>query len=1269
MNHPPNDHHAPCQGFDTFKGIEKECSAEGLFARAYQFDKSNQMDVALEFYQRALDADPQMAAAHYNMGVIYSGLRALKKTYYHLRKAIELDPNMADGYAMLGMMHFGENQFDQALIFLEQAIAINPHFTEAHFNMGLVLHEMGEYQQSLNCFRNASICNPEFSQARWLHLLLLPMIYDTREQIDLTRRRFIRNLDELVDSIRLDTPQQVQYALRGIQTATNFYLQYQGGNDLELQIIYGGLVHQVMRAGYPQFDGSCSPNPPKSGEKIRVGYASSFMCRHTVGSFLAGWMENHDSSRFEIHGYHLGRKKDALTSHLQKYCHRFHQIPGDIEAAATQISSDQLHILVYFEIGMSIETLQLAALRLAPIQCASWGHPITTGLPTIDYFLSSDLMEPEDADQYYSENLVRFSNLSLCYTPPQLPESPLSRSDLGIPMDRFIFLSPQSIFKYLPQHDDIYPMIAKQAPHACFVFISHQSQQTTHRFHARLRIAFERHHLDAESFCHFTPRLDTNEFLSLNMAADALIDTLEWSGGKTTLEAISCGLPVISCPGRFMRGRHAYAMLKMMGVSETIAKDPMDFCRIAVRMASEPDFYHRVKASFIDQRHRIYHDKVFISELEKFYGSQANALTDCRYDHGADMAQAYFNKGIDFHSKKDWPQAITQFKKALDLKPDFVDAAFNLATALKESGHFDKAILIYCLTTELAPDLAEAHFRMGLCQQITGNSKSAITDISRALDLEPQNTRYWFHSAEIHLSLNEIDAAVEGYQKAIKRRPDWEAAHYNMAVALRMAERLEDAIHHAKQAIHINADYARAYPLLYRLAQHACDWHLAESVSNRLDEITGHELEKGLKTTEPPLTNIRRVSQVRTNMNVARSWSRHHCRTVRGQSPLPASESKITASDRIRVGYLSSDFKDHAVAYQILGMLKNHDRNKFEVYGYATNPHDGSPYRDKLANACDHFKDLHRWSNNEIARQINADGIHILVDMSGHSRDNRMGIAAHRPAPVQVSYLGFLSTTGAEFFDYTMADPIVLPRQHAAHYTEKIAYLPHCYQANDDSLQISEQTQIKSQWSLPDKAFVYCSFNQSYKIDRRLFDTWMNILKAVDNAVLWLVERSPLAQKNLKTAARNAGVDPDRLIFTGFVPMELNLARLQLADLMLDTLIYNGGATTANALWAGVPVLSMLGDHWVSRMSASALEAIGLPELIAMDLEDYEHKAVSLALDRNQLKTLRNKLWHRRSISPLFDTALFTRHIEEAYRQMWQRKKDGLAPASFKIEP
>jgi len=637
--------------------------------------------------------------------------------------------------------------------------------------------------------------------------------------------------------------------------------------------------------------------------------------------------------------------------------------------------------------------------------------------------------------------------------------------------------------------------------------------------------------------------------------------------------------------------------------------------------------------------------------------------------HIPQRARAHFNKGIAFYRQKAWPQAIICFKNALDCAPHDAQAAFNLATALRENGAFNQAILIYEMTLKIAPNMAEAHYRQGMCFMLAGRPELSSTAIGKAVYLEPHNAQYWFHLAQAQLALEDIDTALGSYRKAVELRPEWEAAHYNLAVVLRMTERIEEAIAHTRKAVALCPDYAKAFALLFRLAQHACDWQLAASAASRLDEITRMELERGNKTTEPPLTNIRRHPDARANMQIARSWSRHLVESVAGAPVLSPGTYPATPLDRLRVGYLSSDFKDHAVAHQIRGLLEQHDRNHFDIFGYACNPDDGTPYRQLLADACDQFRDVHAKTNLSIAQQIHQDDIHILVDMSGHSRDNRLGICALRPAPIQVSYLGFLSTTGADFIDYVIADPIVVPYDHARYYTEKIAYLPYCYQANDDRLPIADIDYCRSQWHLPEGGFVYCSFNQPYKINADVFDAWLRILKRVPHGVLWLIERSALARKNLCRAAECAGVDPVRLIFSGFLPLDRNLARLQLADLVLDTLTYNGGATTANALWAGVPVLTVPGGHWVSRMSASALNAIGLPELVVGDLNSYEDLAVELARNQDKLKNLRLRLRQQRTTTPLFDTPTFARHLETAFRHMWDRHAGGLPAATFHVEP
>jgi protein O-GlcNAc transferase len=593
---------------------------------AQSYAKCRQYTSAIAAYQRALALDPEDAKSAYNMGLLYEKIGNPKKMITAYRQALSAMPDFAKVFSALGMFYCQQDRLEEAMLCLGQALSINPDLAEAHLNMGIVLQKKGHYRKGLTHYQHALSCKPNFSKAKWLCMLSLPMLYRNEESIGSYRRQFAGNLNKLIASTPLDSVQNRRNALLGVGTTTNFYLQYQCRNDLQLQVQYGKFAHEIMAANFPHWTRKKKMPPLNAGDKIRIGYVSSYMYHHTVGTFLLGWLESHTHSNFDIHCYHLGNKVDALTLRLRSLSQHFHHFIGDMATAADRIDSDDLHILVYADIGMNPITTQLAALRLAPIQCKGWGHPVTTGLPTIDYYLSSDLMEPANAESHYSEFLVRLPNLALYYNPPALPAKPKTRVELGIPIDRFVYLSTQSIFKYLPQHDDIYPRIAKSVPRACFAFIAHPSLKATAKFKARLNSAFEALDLDAGQFCHFIPKLNFNDFLSLNMVSDVLLDSFGWSGGKTCLEAISCGLPIVTCPGRFMRGRHAFAMLTMMGIDTTIARDKTGYCRIAVRLAIDPNFYTFTKGEFLSRRGKLYNDKEFIKGLENFYRQAPEAI-------------------------------------------------------------------------------------------------------------------------------------------------------------------------------------------------------------------------------------------------------------------------------------------------------------------------------------------------------------------------------------------------------------------------------------------------------------------------------------------------------------------------------------------------------------------------------------------------------------------------------------------------------------------
>ena len=374
-----------------------------------------------------------------------------------------------------------------------------------------------------------------------------------------------------------------------------------------------------------------------------------------------------------------------------------------------------------------------------------------------------------------------------------------------------------------------------------------------------------------------------------------------------------------------------------------------------------------------------------------------------------------------------------------------------------------------------------------------------------------------------------------------------------------------------------------------------------------------------------------------------------------------------STSRKIRVGYYSADFHEHATAYLMAELFERHDRSQFEWFAFSYGPVSHDPMRARLRKSFDQFLDVRDRSDSDVAALSRQLGIDIAVDLKGFTRDNRLGIFAQRCAPVQVSYLGYPGTTGADYMDYVIADKTVLPPSLYPHFTEKPVLLPHSYQVNDSQRRISERVFTREEVGLPAQGFVFCCFNNNYKILPATFDAWMRVLQAVPGSVLWLLEDNAGAARRLKEQAQERGVDPQRLVFAQRLPLDEHLARHRLADLFLDTLPCNAHTTTSDALWAGLPVLTLLGNAFAGRVAASLLRAVGLPELVTTTPAEYEARAIELANDADQLQALRQRLQANRASSPLFNATLFARHIEAAYLAMDERQLQGLPPQAIEI--
>ena len=627
------DTYKRCQLFEeAAKWYQKAIEHKPELACAYNnmgncYQALHDFKKAMECFQHALRLNPKDARVIHNLGNVYSKLGLLDQAIACYQNALHQSPEYAEIYNSLGVAHQKKHDYEKAAEAYEKALRFDPGNHLIHYNVAKNLKAQGNLTESLHWFKKTLEINPGYQPALVHSLLSLPIIYSSEAEIEHYRKAYAKGLDTLDKDWKANNNPRIHLA--GLSGWTNFYLPYQGKDDLDLQKKFGQYLASVMHANYPDWSISKPGSVLKKGEKIRVGYVSEYMCSHTVGKLFVGWVENADPHEFEIYSYHTYNLSDAITERFKKASFKYHCLVRDIDRMAAQIVADKLHILVFLDIGMNATTQLLSTRRSAPVQCVAWGHPLTTGLPSIDYFLSSDLMEPVNGQDHYCESLVRLPNLSIYYHRPQLPQSPRNRNELGLGDDDFVYLSTQSLFKYLPRDDFIFAQIARSVVRAKFVFIGHESQHVTETFKRRLKFAFQKLGLDSEKFCRFQPRMSHADFLSLNLESDVLLDPPAWSGGMTTLEGISCGLPVVTLPGKFMRSRHTYAMLKFMGITETIATDKSDYIRIAVRLGLEKEFYAGCKKAIADNLHCLYEDEDAIAGLESFYKKLASAGRQC----------------------------------------------------------------------------------------------------------------------------------------------------------------------------------------------------------------------------------------------------------------------------------------------------------------------------------------------------------------------------------------------------------------------------------------------------------------------------------------------------------------------------------------------------------------------------------------------------------------------------------------------------------------
>jgi protein O-GlcNAc transferase len=645
-----------------------------------------------------------------------------------------------------------------------------------------------------------------------------------------------------------------------------------------------------------------------------------------------------------------------------------------------------------------------------------------------------------------------------------------------------------------------------------------------------------------------------------------------------------------------------------------------------------------------------------LTELKRF--DEALVAYRKALEHKPDLFEAWAGQGNVLAELKRYDETLFSYHKALELNPDFADAWVGRGNVLTELKRYDDAFAAYDKALSVKPDLAEAWLGRGNVNSELRRDDEAFASYDKALLHKPDLAEAWLGRGNIFTALKRYDEAVAAYGKAISLKPDLPGAWLGRGNVFTELRRYDEGFSAYDKAFSLKSDLAGAEGMRLHTKMHICNW---DDFDGEREHLIGAV--KNGKDSTPPWAFLGVAPCAQDQLKCAKVWSS----TRYPKSAKPLWQGSVYKHDKIRIAYISADFCQHPVSYLTVGVFECHDRSRFEVTAISFGPDDRSEMRKRLVGAFDHFSDTHNLGDDDIACRIKAAEIDILVDLGGFTQGSRTGVLARRPSPVQINYLGYPGTMGSDYVDYIITDRFVIPELNRGDYIEKVVYLPNTFQANDSQRKASERIASRDEVGLPQSAFVFCCFNNNYKITPHCFDIWMRLLKQITGSVLWVLGENESAKRNLTKEAENRGVHADGFIFAPRIPHPDYLTRFGLADLFLDTFPFNAGTTASDALWSGLPLITCSGDAFASRMAGSLLTAVGMPELITTSKAEYEELALKLASNPDLMMRTKMKLADNRLRYPIFDTRRFTRNLEAAYESIYRRYQAGLAPEDIEV--
>jgi len=1224
------------------------------------FQDRGRSDEAISYYRKALELKPDYAEVYNNIGNVYKDQGRFDEAVSYYRKALAQKPELAEAYGSIGNVLQDQGRVDEAISYYQKALNLKPNLAEAYHSMGTALQDQGKFGEAVSYYRKALESEPNHGHACGSLVFLLKHTCGWH----LLESFAEKHLDELTKKA-LDN---------GLKSPESPFLSLMRHDDPARHLAIARSHARDISARMSNLNMSFSFDERKRDKsKIALGYISGDFRDHPVGHLTAGLFRYHHREEFQVFCYSYGANDNSVyRKQISQECDKFLDIREMSHTdAAKRIYEDKVDILIDLTGYTWGNRIGICALRPAPVQVSWLGFSGTSGADFFDYIVADKTVTPAHHSVYYTERFVFMPHGYMIGGNQAISDRQWRKADFGLPENAFVFCSFNQAYKIDPRLFDTWMKILRQVPESVLWLMGENKSAEE-----KLKQAAESRGVNPERLIFAKKLPSKSDHLARLKLADIALDTRVYNGHTTTVDALWAGLPVIALQGRHFASRSSSSLLQAAGLPELITRRLSRYESLAVRLASHPDALETIRIK-LAQNHLtqpLFDLSRFVRNLESAYKEmwaifrQGEKPRQIEVTESED-AESLHHLALSEHQKGSNDEALRLLIRARDIQPENFSYHFSLGYVLQSVGRSDEAVASYRKVIELKPDYAAAYYNMGNALLDQQKPDEAIVCYQKATEIKPDYMQAVNNMGNAYKRQGGWEEAVLCYQKSLEMNPNQADTWYNMGNTFHEQGRADEAISCYHKSLELNPSHDLALNSLVYLRQCLCDWQHLGHLTDKLDELTRKSLNSGTTPGEKPFENIGRHTDLSLNFAVAEAWARAIANSVSQWKSHLSFNHKKSSKKKITLAYLSNDFYDHPIAHLASGLFGLHNRNEFEVLCYAYGPDDGSFYRKRIQETCDKFADIRNLTYIDSAKRIYEDGADILIDLTGYTAGNRLGICALRPAPIQITYLGFAGTSGADFFDYIITDRIVTPQDHAAYYSEKFVYMPNAYMINDNTLPVSEKVLSKAEFGLPEQAFVFCSFNNTYKIEPLMFDVWMRMLQKIQGSVLWLSERNQTVEKHLKQEAENRGVNPERIVFAKRLPSKSeHLARHKLADLVLDTRIFNGHTTTADALWAGLPVITLQGSHFASRVSASLLTAIGLPELITHNLDEYEKLAIRLASHPEQLQAIRQKLAQNRLTEPLFDTSRFVRDLESAYKEMWMMFLSGEKPRQIEVK-